>query len=81
MFMKYLKKRFWILFICFILFSLACISMLKTRGTGYRPSITGGGAGPLSWREIFHSYKSIILASVLFTSLFTYFDYWDYKKK
>jgi hypothetical protein len=78
--MNYLRNRYLRILLIFLSFTLANILMLKFRGTGFRPSITGG-SGPLSWIEITHLYKSIILSSITFTVFFIYFDYWDYKRK
>jgi hypothetical protein len=53
---------------------------LKFLGTGYRGNVSSG-SGPLRWNDILNDIPTIIIGSLIFTFITSYFDYWDFIKK
>lgn len=78
--MNYIKKRYWVFLVVFFLITASIILKLNVKGTGDRPDAIGP-YGPLSWVEIAHLYKKILLGSVSMAIFFTLFDYLYYIRK
>jgi hypothetical protein len=78
----YLKKSYWKILIFYFFIVLLLSLNLHFNGTGYMPGVTHEGSGPLSWNEIYNSYKyKVLKQSMIPTIIVLYFGYWDYQRK
>jgi len=79
--MDYFKKSYLKILLFYLFFVILLSLGLHFTGTGYRPK-TFGGSGPLSWTELFLSYKiKILFGSLALTIIGIYMDYWDFNRK